>query len=66
MAMNALLQQVAGHFVQRGARLFGQPLQHLAGDHTHGGIIHRVNAVGQHNPRAIPCGQLAGILESSF
>ena len=66
MAMDAFPNQGAGHLLQHGARLFGQSLQHAAGNPTHRRILHGVKAVGQHNPCAIGRGKLAGILQSRF
>ena len=66
MAVDALLKEVAGQLVQRRARLFGQPGQNLPGNLIHLCIFQGIDAVGQHNPRAIGRGQLAGILQSCF
>ena len=66
MAAYAFPQQITAHLVQRGAGLFSEPLEQTARYRIHGGVIQRVNAVSQHQARAIGCRQFACILQGRF
>ena len=52
--------------IQHLARRFRHVAQHGAGNRIHRGVFHRIEAVGQHNPRPVMGGQLARVLEGCF
>ena len=66
VTVNAFLHQFAGQLVQHFAGLFREALAHFAGNGVDGRVLQRVKPVRQNDPRAIICGQLAGILQSGF